>query len=109
MIVESFARLSFGLIDLSDKAYRIDGCHGLYTNLPIGKVSLNIGERDFIEILDINPKRYYGVIEKCRKLLRNKKINLKITVTNYLGTHIGLGSGTQLAMSIVEADRKSVV
>lgn len=103
-IIKCYCRLNFGLIDLSDNPYRIDGSHGLYTNLVLGQVCIKFSEKYEVQIQDTYPTRYYKVIKKCIALIDDVSAeHIHISLENYIGTHIGLGSGTQLAMSIVEA------
>ena len=99
--VDSFARLNFGLWDLSINPFRIDGSTGVYTNLRIGNVKLLKDTPYFLDIKCDDKERIKSVIKRCEK--RIGKSNFSLSVESFHDFHIGLGSGTQLSMSIVAA------
>lgn len=101
--IQSYARLNMGLIDLSDEPHRIDGSHGLYTNLPIGHVVLRVAEHDKVVLHTEYTQRIHTVIKQCKNLFANPIPPVSLSVEQFLPGHIGLGGGTQLAMSVVEA------
>ena len=102
--VECYARINFGLLDLSDHPHRIDGSHGLYTNLPVGKVVAQAAPHEDHKIHTVYQKRIYETLTRCKMLgdLAASKITICVE-QNLPGQHIGVGYGTQLSLSVVEA------
>lgn len=103
--IECFGRINLGIIDLSDNPYRIDGTHGLYTNLKIATVKLKRWSELSINIESEFEKPLFQVVERCLKYLEksNKFEDVFVEIHSLFKRHIGLGSGTQISMSIVEA------
>ena len=63
--IECFERINIGIIDLSDHPYRIDGTHGLYTNLKIATIKLKRFSELSINIESEFEKPLFQVIERC--------------------------------------------
>ena len=102
--ITCYCRINFGLIDLSEKPYRIDGSHGIYTNLVLGEVEMKTIDTDcdIIDTNDSNIKRYKQVILNCKQYIGKYTESIYIKINNLIGVHKGVGSGTQLSMAIVE-------
>lgn len=99
--IDCFSRLNFGLIDLSNEPFRVDGSIGLATDLKLGRVLLKESSIMDLNFNGIDNCRYREVIERCLKITNNRKVSLHIE--SYVNEHIGLGTGTQIALSIVKA------
>lgn len=102
--VECYARINLGLLDLSDHPHRIDGSHGLYTNLPVGRVIVRATPYVDHEIHTVYKKRIYETLARCTMLKHPAISKIVVCVEQSLpGQHIGVGYGTQLSLSLVEA------
>ena len=99
--ISSYARLNFGLIDLSKTPFRVDGASGLAINIPAANVELKKSDQVQLQFTCNNKKRCEAVVKRCIKKIDGEKFSLK--VESLIDTHVGLGSGTQLAMAIVTA------
>lgn len=104
--IKCYCRINLGLIDLSEKPHRIDGSHGMYTNLVMGQVTIQSSSMNRVVINSSYPERYHEVIERCKRIVGSKFNKFSVLVENFIGRHNGLGSGTQLSMAIVEAFNK---
>lgn len=105
IIINSFARINLGIIDLSSNPYRIDGTHGLYTNLKIATVKIKKNSSLVIDIHSEYKEPLIETVKRCLDYLKKKHKfeNVYIHINSLYNRHIGLGSGTQISMSIVEA------
>ncbi len=100
--VKTPARLHFGLIDLNGNLGRMFGGFGVGINKPnvileteqSKKLSVTGEETELVTTL---VKRFFSAYPK--KANFNVSINVKQTIP----THVGLGSGTQLALSVATA------
>lgn len=102
--IECYARINLGLLDLSEHPHRIDGSHGLYTNLPVGKVVVHAAPHEDYKIHTVYQKRIYETLARCKTLVGPAVSKIAICVEQNLpGRHIGVGYGTQLSLSVVEA------
>lgn len=99
--IECFSRINFGLIDLSSEPFRIDGATGMAINLKLGKIRLEQSKELILNLNCVNKQRCIDVAFRSLKMIGKK--NFSLYVESYVDEHVGLGSGTQLAMSIAEA------
>lgn len=101
--VQCYARLNFGLIDLSELPHRIDGSHGMYTGLLAGRVELCSSKKDNIRLETEYTERLSAVVARCRNYMSHTYTPINLSVKQELPSHSGLGGGTQLALSVVES------
>lgn len=103
--IECFGRINLGIIDLSENPYRIDGTHGFYTNISIAEVSVYKANKTSIVIDSEYKEQFIEVIDRCFEYLNRIDVccDVHITIASKFNRHIGLGSGTQISMAIVEA------
>lgn len=103
--IECFGRINLGIIDLSDNPYRIDGTHGFYTDLSIAEISINRASKTSIIIDSMYKEQFVEVINRCIEYLKKLDVycDVCVSVVSKYNRHIGLGSGTQISMAIVEA------
>ncbi|MHC1584792.1 MAG: beta-ribofuranosylaminobenzene 5'-phosphate synthase [Candidatus Syntropharchaeia archaeon] len=94
-IIKSPSRLHFTLIDLNGELGRIDGGIGVALKNPHLEVEVSIAEEDKI------PERAMSVVERMREKLTLKN-RYRIEIVNPLPSHVGLGSQTQLSLSIAK-------
>lgn len=98
--VKSPSRLHFTLIDLNGELGRIDGGVGVALNYPNVILEASKSESIVIEGLMINKvKRLAEKFIKAMDIKEAFKINVKKVIPN----HVGLGSSTQLSLSIASA------
>ena len=98
--VKTPARLHFGLIDLNGELGRFFG--GLGVGVDVPNVVLEAEESETFSVTGENCERVTHFTEKfleTYKITSNVKINVKQTIPE----HIGLGSGTQLALAVASA------
>ncbi len=103
--IECFGRINLGIIDLSNNPYRIDGTHGFYTNLSIADIFVNKASTTSVLIDSDFKDHFIDVINECLEYLKKMNIysGVCVSIVSKYNRHIGLGSGTQISMSIVEA------
>ncbi len=99
--IGSYARLNFGLIDLSKAPFRVDGSSGLAVNIPAAKIEMKKSDQFKLQLMCDNKERCETVVERCIEKIDGRKFSLK--VESFIDAHVGLGSGTQIAMAIVMA------
>ena len=93
----SFARLHFGFLDLNKKNNKFFGGFGLTINK--FKTILNIKNYHKLNIKGYETKRASFFVKKfCKKI--KIKPNFYINIEKVTPQHIGLGSGTQIALAI---------
>ena len=95
--ITSFARLHFGFLDLNKENKKSFGGLGLSINK--FKTVINISKYHKLDIKGNETKRALGFVKKfCQK---NKiKPDFSINIICSTPQHVGLGSGTQLALAI---------
>ncbi|MBS7658871.1 MAG: beta-ribofuranosylaminobenzene 5'-phosphate synthase [Candidatus Bathyarchaeia archaeon] len=98
--VKSPSRLHFTLIDLNGELGRIDGSVGVALNYP--NVILEASKADSIIIEGLIPNRVKRLAKKFIKAM-NINEGFKINVKKVIPSHVGLGSSTQLSLSIASA------
>jgi beta-ribofuranosylaminobenzene 5'-phosphate synthase len=98
--VKSPSRLHFTLIDLNGGLGRIDGGVGVALNYP--NVILEAFKADSIIIEGLIADRVKRLAEKFVKAM-NINEGFKINVKKVIPSHVGLGSSTQLSLSIASA------
>jgi len=98
--VKSPSRLHFTLIDLNGELGRIDGSVGVALNYPNVVLKASKSESTIIEGLMVNK-----VKRLTKKFVKALNINekFKIVVEKVIPSHVGLGSSTQLSLSIASA------
>lgn len=98
--VRAPARLHFGFIDLDGSLGRIFGSIGLTIEEPA--IVLEAVPADHLEVVGRERGR---VLTLARRFLRHYRPSqgVRISVTATIPTHTGLGSGTQLALSVAAA------
>jgi len=98
--VRSPSRLHFSLIDLNGGLGRLDGSIGLALNHP--GVILEVSSNDTIEVSGVQSGFVHSLVTR---FTQHYSINLgaKIHVTSAVPSHVGLGSTTQLSLSIAAA------
>lgn len=106
MLIKTPSRIHITLIDLNAKIGRVDGGIGIALEEPCFKIKFEESE-SFSVIAD---KELEERIKKIKNdffdyFSKKKKINdnLKIEVIESYPQHIGLGSGTQLALAVAKA------
>jgi beta-ribofuranosylaminobenzene 5'-phosphate synthase len=98
--VKSPSRLHFTLIDLNGELGRIDGGVGVALNFP--NVILEASKANTIIVEGLKPDKVKRLAEKFVKTI-NIKEGFKINVKKVIPSHVGLGSSTQLSLSIASA------
>lgn len=98
--VKAPARLHFGFIDLDGSLGRMFGSIGLAIEEPA--VILEAAPADRLEAVGRERGR---VLALARRFLRHYHLHqgVRISVTATIPAHVGLGSGTQLALSVAHA------
>ncbi|MDD5558465.1 beta-ribofuranosylaminobenzene 5'-phosphate synthase family protein [Candidatus Methylomirabilis sp.] len=98
--VKAPARLHFGFIDPDGSSGRMFGSIGLAIDEPA--VILEATPADRLEVVGRERSR---VVTLARRFLRYYRLNqgVRISVTTTIPAHAGLGSGTQLALSVASA------
>lgn len=98
--VRSPSRLHFSLIDLNGGLGRVDGSIGLALNHP--SVILEVSSNDTLEVTGVQTDFVRAL---ATRFAQHYSIDLaaKIQVASTIPSHVGLGSTTQLALSIAAA------
>lgn len=98
--VKAHARLHFGFIDLDSSSGRQFGSIGLAINEP--SIMLEATPADHLSVAGEEKDR---VLSLARRFLRHYKLRhgVHIAVKTTIPAHAGLGSGTQLALSVAAA------
>lgn len=95
--VSTSARLHMGFFDLSGTSERMFGSVGLAIDAPCTLIEVAKSEKLFIEA-----KSSESVTKIVEKLVKSLKIqnNFSLKVQQSIPEHVGLGSGTQMALAI---------
>ena len=93
------ARIHLGFLDLEKKSHRKYGSIGL--TISNFFLKLQIESSDRFEILCLDELTKSRILKIIKILKKNHNLsNFKISVLNQIPAHSGLGSGTQLALSV---------
>ena len=94
--VEAHARLHVCLIDLNGSIGRVDGSVGIILSQPVVRVVARKANRDVIneELLPF-AKKFFQVVPKT--------LGVELSVDECFERHVGLGSTTQLALSVARS------
>lgn len=95
--VNAPARLHFGILDLNGNLGRIYGSLGLAIDFPNTVVEVRPSEE--LEIYGDEKEKVFSIIKKFSKFYRVEP-KVRITVREAIPEHVGLGSGTQLALAV---------
>ncbi len=102
--VRTPSRIHITLIDLNGSLGRIDGGVGLALEEPF--VEIEADEAESITVTSAiasDTSRFKGVAEKLSETFGK---GIKVEVKAVYPSHVGLGSGTQMSLSVCEAYRK---
>jgi len=97
--INAGSRLHFGLLDLTGDLGRVDGGIGLYLSRP--RIVIEAGHSDKTKSDSNYEIVRYAVDELNRHFDLNNHLDVKITES--YGQHVGLGSSTQLLLSLGKA------
>lgn len=98
--VRSPSRLHFSLIDLNGGLGRVDGSIGLALNDP--SVILEVSSNDTLEVTGVQTDFVHALAARFAQHY-STNLGAKIHVASTIPSHVGLGSTTQLALSIAAA------
>jgi beta-ribofuranosylaminobenzene 5'-phosphate synthase len=103
VIVETPSRIHVTLIDMHGGLGRVDGGVGLTLNEP--SILLEVKRSSELEVHGCDPRTEERIKHLTRQVLKNIHIegNASITVRTIFPSHIGLGSGSQLALATARA------
>lgn len=102
VIITSPSRLHFSLIDLNGELGRVDGGIGVALNEPALKIEVSAVDKE-VEKQE-NPEEVVPVLERIRSRIEPAlKGNYRVKILNKLPSHVGLGSRTQLSLSVAKA------
>ena len=94
--VKAPSRLHFSLIDLNGSLGRVDGGIGVALNEPYSEIEIeSVGEE---EVPSPSPE-VEQILEHLKKL--GLKRHYSVRILRRLPSHVGLGSKTQLALSLI--------
>ena len=93
------SRIHLGLIDLNGTCGRIDGGVGIALNSP--NIQIIAEKSDFIEVSESSLFKE-RILKAINTVLPENK-GIKITVIQKIPDHVGLGSGTQVTLSVAYA------
>jgi len=100
--VTSPGRLHFALIDLNGELGRVDGGMGVALNEPCLKIEVSAIDKEVDE--KDNPEKVIHVLERIRGRIKPElKGNYRVMILKPLPSHVGLGSQTQLSLSVAKA------
>ncbi len=97
VIITSPSRLHFALIDLNGELGRVDGGVGVALNDPSLEVAVSAVDNDQVEAEEVVP-----ILEQLRSKIE-LRANYHVTILKKLPSHVGLGSRTQLSLSVAKA------
>jgi beta-ribofuranosylaminobenzene 5'-phosphate synthase len=99
IIVKTPSRLHIGLIDLNGSIGRIDGGLGLTLAKP--NFTIRVSESDELR-LDVPAQYQKQTLTAVNTIINYFKINdnFRITLEEFVPSHAGLGSGTQLSLGV---------
>jgi len=95
--VETICRLHFGFMNLTGSSDRLNGSMGVALNSP--NTVVTVVRNNKLVIKNGNEKKILGFVTKFSKRYHIEP-NLRIEVEKSIPEHLGLGSGTQLALAI---------
>jgi beta-RFAP synthase len=98
--VEAPARLHMGMLDASGEGARRFGGVGVAVTRPAAVVEASAGDELTVEGPDA--ERALGVAERCRAALGDGR-GARVRVLEAIPPHVGLGSGTKLALAVTAA------
>jgi len=101
VIVKTPSRLHFTLIDLNGEAGRVDGGIGVALNYPGVKIEVNQTSCAGIKIEGFRKDLALNFAETFLKYY-NLKPSVDIKIIEDIPEHVGLGSGTQLALAVAK-------
>lgn len=99
--IETPSRLHFGLIDLTGRLGRIDGSIGLTLDKPSFALEARKAERVEAVGAGVHQERVERLAKRLRALWKVGGVHLRYEET--IPAHVGLGSGTQAALSVIHA------
>jgi beta-ribofuranosylaminobenzene 5'-phosphate synthase len=101
VLITSPCRLHFALIDLNGELGRVDGGIGVALNKPSLELAVSAVDKEADEQ---NPEDVVSVLERIRRRVKPElKRNYRVTIVKPLPPHVGLGSRTQLSLSVAKA------
>lgn len=107
VIVSTGARLHFGLLSHAAPAQRQFGGIGLMVDQPGFRLQVETSEGsscgDEYRGPDIWADRLLDVVRRCRELAPGAPADCQWTLSQTILPHVGLGSGTQLALAVARA------
>ena len=95
--VETISRLHFGFMNLTGSSDRLNGSMGVALNSP--NTVVTVGRNNNLVIKNGNERKILGFVTKFSKRYHIEP-NVRIKVEKSIPEHLGLGSGTQLALAI---------
>jgi beta-RFAP synthase len=98
--IKTPSRIHLGLIDLNGSMGRLYGSIGLALNSP--QVILEARNSDKLRVAGQDKERIEALVKKFSEAY-NVDSNIEINVSQTIPEHSGLGSGTQLALSVATA------
>ncbi len=102
VLITSPSRLHFALIDLNGELGRVDGGIGVALNEPSLKIEVSAVDNE-VE-LEENPEEVVSILERIRSRIEPPlRRNYRIKILRKLPSHVGLGSRTQLSLSVAKA------
>lgn len=99
--IKTPSRLHLGFLNLRGDFGRIYGSLGIGIDKPNFVIDAEISDSNSLEVMGlrkVDVKRYAEIFLKHFNL--EKKVGVKINVSEEIPKHIGLGSGTQLALGV---------
>jgi len=100
--VTSPGRLHFALIDLNGELGRVDGGIGVALNEPCLIIEVSAVDKKVEK--EENPEEVIPVLERIRGRIKPElKGNYRVMILKPLPSHVGLGSQTQLSLSVAKA------
>lgn len=101
VIITSPSRLHLSLIDLNGALGRVDGGIGVALNDPFSKIEVSEVDREEVE-KEGNPKEVIPILEGIKRSVKLRR-DYRVRILNKLPAHVGLGSQTQLSLSVAKA------
>jgi beta-ribofuranosylaminobenzene 5'-phosphate synthase len=102
VLITAPSRLHLSLIDLNGELGRVDGGIGVALNEPSLKIAVSAVDKEVEP--EENPKEVVPVLERIRSRIEPAlKVNYRVKILKELPSHVGLGSRTQLSLSVAKA------